>query len=36
VRASPRPTLAATGISRITLFHDPGLFPVFRLPDRLA
>jgi RNA polymerase sigma-70 factor (ECF subfamily) len=29
-------TLAGAGISRITLFHDPGLFPVFRLPDRLG
>lgn len=29
-------TATAAGIRRITLFHDPALFPVFRLPDRLV
>ncbi|MDJ0345745.1 sigma-70 family RNA polymerase sigma factor [Streptomyces sp. H10-C2] len=27
-------TLTAAGITRITMFHDPGLFGVFGLPDR--
>ena len=28
-------TLAAAGITRITMFHDPDLFGVFGMPDRL-
>lgn len=26
-------TLAGAGISRITMFHEPGLFPVFGMPE---